>query len=166
MNGIDFGKLETVMQFANFIELLKDPNTLSKMVSDAQKATSELKTLLGAQSTVEAANNYSKKIDADVKSKYDILETRSADLDARDVELAKAVKANNDQQNSKALELDAREKTVSQHEKVLADRTKTFIVTQTEFSQRLANVETREAALVVAEAQLATKVQKISDLVS
>lgn len=139
--------IEVIDQFTALIDLMKNPDKFADLVKEAKDALAENKKLLGAKATVEAADAYAKKVDNDVKVKYDMLEQAEA---AHEKELNDFIKTS----NTKGADLALREETLGKGEASLAIRLSDVVQREKEAQKGLEANQLRTAALDVKEAQL------------
>lgn len=147
---MDNRQLETVAKFADFLSFLENPKEFKKMIEDAVAANKEMKALLGAKATVESAEAFAKKADAEIGQRY--------------VELESAQKRSDEAFSKKESDLKAREAAVEAAQaKFAEDEAK--LKADIRKSQDLADeVVKREGALVKREAAIGAKEQELADL--
>lgn len=165
MMGVDYSKLESVIQFSNFISALQNPEDLKKLVEDVKTAVAEYKAALGANAVMTEAL----KTKADVEKKQAKLDEKLKDQkDSADqaAESYSAAKRNFDEMVSKKVqELNDREVSIGLKEKKLT----VWEINLTEEATRQATLQNdlvnKQVELQNLEAALKEKSDQIKTLV-
>lgn len=165
MNGIDYAKLESVIQFSNFISALQNPDELKQTLEDLKTTVDEYKALLGANSVMEEA--LKTKADVDKKqAKLDEALKNQRDSANQAEESYSAAKRNFDEMVSKKVqELNDREVSIGLKEKKLT----VWEINLTEEATRQATLQNdlvnKQVELQNLEAALKEKSDQIKTLV-
>ena len=140
-------QLSTVEQFSALIDLMKNPEKFEGMVNEAKKAVKEMKDLLGAKATVEAAEAYSKKVDKDVTEKYTILEKDQKTLEQQQADFYRSSQDKENALAKRSTALDERETQLRQKEIDLKKKEDAINDRGNDVSVRESNCVTREIDL-------------------
>ena len=81
ISSIDPGKLESIMAFANLMEIIKNADSYRDFVEDAKKTLAELSEVLQAKATVDGADKYAKERAEAIKKQQDELEQKKNEFD-------------------------------------------------------------------------------------
>ena len=121
--SVDHAKLESVMQFANFLDVLKDPQALKTTLTELQVASKELKALIETKTKIDQVDAYVADGQKQVKILRDILESEKGDFAKKVADQIKSEaefsqymqKSNDDLAQAKAL-VSVRERDVTKRE--------------------------------------------------
>jgi uncharacterized protein (DUF3084 family) len=149
-------QLNTVEQFSALIDLMKNPEKFDGLVKDAKRAVQEMKDLLGAKATVEAADAYSKKADADITKQYNQLEAEQKALEQDKANFVASSQAKELALAQRSTDLDDREQKIKQRE----IDAKTF---EKNLNDRANDVTSRESTCVAREAELRNKAAELEE---
>jgi uncharacterized protein (DUF3084 family) len=154
-------QLSTVEQFSALIDLMKNPEKFEGMVNEAKKAVKEMKDLLGAKATVEAAEAYSKKVDKDVTAQYSKLEEDQKTLEQNQADFYRSSQDKEIALAKRSTQLDEREAQLKQKEFDLIKKEESINDRASDVSIRESNCVTRDMELRTWAAALEDKAARI-----
>ena len=159
--NLSHNDLQTLVQFANLLNILSTPDKLQETVAEAKRVLIESQALLGPAATVAGADAYKMKVEKDAEVLMQSLTNDRHELDAMKQqanhaieERLAAVAAQEAAINQKNQLFEQWEKSIQERKLVVeADEAKSFQVAK-ELEQRVQHLVEQEAALAEKQEQL------------
>ena len=159
--NLSHNDLQTLVQFANLLNILSTPDKLQETVAEAKRVLIESQALLGPAATVAGADAYKMKVEKDAEVLMQSLTNDRHELDAMKQqanhaieERLAAVAAQEAAINQKNQLFEQWKKSIQERKLVVeADEAKSFQVAK-ELEQRVQHLVEQEAALAEKQEQL------------